>query len=675
MRLPGYGVLSPEVIDALLKARFGRVEQHCRDWCERPSRTSLRPLARALGGMALLSRLCRQPASSRHARRAMELLRDRQTVPDRVVVLQCLVLLDDWTGRPAVQRHWHTSLVPLRDAALGALRQPMEDGAALPAEVHQYLILRECLTGRRPAARSAVPACRRLLADEPVLQQAARRFADDMALALDAQLGGLGCAGGSPENRRGALHALYHQLSVLAAAQQLRCLLLPAQALRQALWLIMLHLRHHPGDWPEGSLAVLVRHLLALQWWLRTGPEGGALDLSPVMRQTGVFLRTWQRAPGPGDEASPWLDGAVRRHIRQELREDLYSVSRELCADGQRPVHPGLCTALARMHLTLHLTGYRLLAWWCDSLQQSLLVRLQSGHPVGMVWRRWLLQFRRAVLAGPVHADTSGPDPVSALDHGRALLEAVTEEARLLTGQWQNLRPAVPLHATAAARRGADGVREPACHGVVNHGEGSHGEGSVIDQLSGGMTRLPDPAAWFDVLEGGCGSTAAIELIRSVIRELAVLENGARVLGVARIEALASVLRSVYRQIAETGVGEDASAAPDSGLLVALRRGHAGLLHRLDQAAAWQPISRPQPIIEYLYRCLEARQCGRPGNGLSLPQRCLSINRRLQALLDQASPAAVSDDRRTLMVTLMHDQARLLKFMTTPDRNRKGQGV
>lgn len=664
MILPGYGAPSPDEVLGTLQPRFRQIEQHCRDWCALPSRQTLRSLASALGGMAILARLCRQGPSGRCARRALRRLRGNQTVPDRAVVVQCLGMLDGWTGRPAAEHHWRVSLAPLRDAALGVLRLPKTDRTVLSGPVLQYLALRACLTGQRPSVRSAAMACRRLLDDEGVLQEAPRRFAGDMALALDVPLFALGSGTECPDRRRGALQALYRELSVLAAADRLRCLALPAEALRQALWLIVMHLRHHPGDWPSGSRAVLIRHLLALQWVLMTAPEDRAVGLSPVMRQTGQFLRAWRQDSGPGGDAAPWLDAPVRWQVREELRAELNTVTRELPGDEDRPVSPALCAALARLHLTLHLTGYRQLAWWSDSLQQSMLAQLQAGHPAGPLWRRRLLLFRGAVLAGPVRGDASAPGGAMAVEHGRAVLEAATDEARLLTALRRNIEQPIPMDVPDPAGGGPDGVGEP----------GWQRPGTVIDQLSGGMTRLPDPATWSDALEEGGTTAGRSGLMRSVARELAILEKGARMLGVPRIEALAAVLRSVYRQIGVAGGREDTVIVPDRALLMALRRGHAGLLHRLDQAAAWQTISRPQPVIEYLYRCLEARQSGRPGNALSLPQRCLSINRRLQALLDAAPPASDAE-RRTLMLTLMRDQARLLKTMTAPDRNRRGQRV
>lgn len=670
--LPGYGVPSPQAVHAALQPRFRQVEQHCRDWCERPASERRRPLMNALGGMVVLARLCRQPVTGERARRTLRLLRGQPAGQERAVVVQCLVMLDGWAGQTRVEHHCQPMLAELRDAALGALRLPQASGGALPGKVCQYLALRDCLTARRSPHRSDVRACRTLLDDGPELQGVARRLMSDMALSLDAPLSVLGADADCPDRMRGALHALYRELSVLAAAHRLHCLIVPAKAVRQAQWLIAMHLRQHPDDWPTGSRAVLIRHLLALQGWLLAEPEEGAavVDLSPVMRRTGRFLRAWWQAPGPGDEVVPWLDAQVRRWISKELRGELCTLTRTLPGLDMRPVSPALCTALARLHLTLSLTGYRLLAWWSDSLQQALLTRLQAARVAGPAWRRRLVQFRSAVLAGPVQEATSTPDAAMVVDHGWALLEAVADEARLLTALRRSMAQAIPMETPDADHpdvdnHGANGVREPP----------RQKEGTVIDQLSGGMTCLPDPAAWFSALAAEGASARRMALMRSVARELAVLEKGARALGVPRIEALAAVLRSVYRQIGAAGGHEEPGLIPDRSLLVALRRGHAGLLHRLDQAAAWQTISRPQPVIEYLYRCLEEQQSGQPRGGLSLPQRCLSINRRLQALLEAGTPAPVTGDRRTLMLTLMQDQARLLKTMAAPHRNRPGQGV
>lgn len=666
MRLTGYGVPSPEVVHGVLQPKFRQIEQQCREWCARPSRQRLRPLVSLLGGMAVLARLCRQPASGKCARRALQRLRGNRAVPDRTMVVQCLVMLDSWAGSSTMDHHWRCSLVPLRDTALGALRLPETDGSGLPGPVLQYLALRDCLAGEHCPVRSTAAACAILLADGQKRPDAPRRFAGDMALALESPLTELG-AGMTPDDRpRAALHTLYRELSVLIAVQRLRCLALPVKAVRQAQWLILMHLRHHPGDWPSDSLAVLIRHLLGLQWWLMTEAEGKAVDLSPVMRRTGRFLSAWRQACETGSEAVSWLDRSAREGIREELREELYTVARTLPSGEDRPVSPALCTALARLHLTLHCTGHRLLAWWSDTLQQSFLALLQAGGPAGPLWRQRLLAFRSAVLAGPVNGAVSTPATQQPGDHVCALLESVTDEAWLLTALRRSLAQAIAMPVPGLA----DGPRE----GVGEQPVEPRQE-TVIDQLSGGMVHLPDPAAWFDALQADNGASGRTELIRSVVRELTVLEKGARALGVSRIESLAAVLRSVYRQIGVDEGREDAAIMPDRALLLALRRGHAGLLHRLDQAAAWQTISRPQPVIEYLYRSLEAQQSEQPDNALSLPHRCLSINQRLQALVDTATPASVTGERHTLMRTLLHDQARLLKTMAVPDRNRSGQSV
>jgi hypothetical protein len=555
-----------------------------------------------------------------------------------------------------------SGLVPLREAALGVLRLPDADGSGLPDAALQYLALRQCLTDSPVATESPASVCRLLLADEEGARGICLRFAGDMALYMGGPLRELGAGQPDTDRTRAALHVLCRELSVLVAVKRLGCLALPAPALRQGLWLIILHLRHHHSDWPKGSLTVLVRHLLVLQWWLMSEPDGGSVDLSPVMQRTGRLLSHWRQAPGLADLQTPGLDAAVRCRVVKELRAGLWTLSRELSGGSGRAVSPSLCTSLSRLHLVLHLTAYRTLAWWSDSLQQSLLSRLQTGRPIGSGWRSRLLHFRQAVLAGPANTYTAQGAAVATPLHDEALLEVVGDESRLLSAQQYRMAQVIPV-APGAGESGAQGVREPF----------RQRQAGVIDQLSGGMTRLPDPAALFRALESDGATSERTALVDSVARELAVLEEGARMLGVSRIEALAAVLRSVYRQIGREGGQE--GAAPDRDYLLALRRGHAGLLHRLDQAAAWQTISRPQPVIEYLYRFLEARQSGWTCDGLSVPQRCLAINRRLQALLESAAPESVARDRYTLMATLMNDQARLLRTLTAAHRNQSGQRV
>lgn len=641
MKLRHYGLPSVDVVRAGLQGELVQAEKMCRDWSATGNRQSVSALLKVLGGLALLGRLYRLSRLEAVTRQALRLLCDRPDGQRREVVAQCLRVFLYWNGALEPGRSALAYLGPLRSRVLEELREL--DGEASPTDMaRQYLALRDVLAGRKgkqDAVPTAARLCTILLVEESARCRPDEPLVVDVALRLDPLLAEVEACRNSGTPPRQALYAVVRELSVLYAAARLRCIDVPIPALRQALWLLFLLLRHHVGDWPADSLSVLMRQLLAVQYRLRPMPRGAAPDIRPVMRHTGCFLRTWRSAvafsPTGGQEIPEPINEA---RIRDELRLDLQVLMRGVSAGGSGRDPAAVCSSLSKLHLNLHSLGRLTMAWWADSLQHAMLALLQSGTRGGPVWQSHLSGFRMRIL--PL------PGRCAGLENGtEPLLAAVEEEA------WRMTAVAVGPRTTGSQA----GVAESA---------GCPGAGiPVIDQLSGGMNLLPDPALFFQRLTACESAHERGELIRAVRNELFVLEKGARLLGVPRIEALATVLATVYSGLDGDG-GIPGDSGPDRSLLVALQRGHAGLLYRLDQAAAWQTVSRPQPVIEFLYRFMERRQKGPSGTGLAPPQRCLAINRRLQSLLQSLWTDAITKERRTLILTLMRDQARLLREMS-----------
>lgn len=462
------------------------------------------------------------------------------------------------------------------------------------------------------------------------------RFCRHWRRELEQTVPLLGGDGAGIEDWRVVLHRASRDLSALHAALRLHCLstdVLLHRLVRQALVSLLLHLRHLPADWPVGSRRYLLALVILIIELLEPGRESAATTARchAVLRQNGRLLARWrQSAVEPGS--------ALRRLAWPEIHRDLGAVARSVRGgDGAGAVD--LAIPLARCHRTLYLVGEPALSWWADGLQQGILARRQLGQPVDRRWRASLRSFREAVMSGTKRM------PLIA-----GLLELLALESR-------ETLTAICVPAVGWRDPGPDpGVAEP----------DQRQSGTAISQLSAGLDCLADPRRVQTAWEAG--------RIPEIVQELTMLERGAAVLGVRRVQTVAAVLLALYRRAAAPGF----AATPDPALGPVLRRGHAGLLYRLDQAAAWQPVSRPQSLVEYLHRHLETGPV--PAQRLTPQRRCLDINRRIQTLLagedgargEVLAPALVdTEGQQTVVRSLLRDQARLLAVLCRDGEGRR----
>lgn len=624
---------------ALLEGYTSAVERTCRQFADGADPHARDVLLRWSAGMVLLSRLQGERRRESGFRRVVRALSKRSDAEPEAAIRG---LLQGW-----YQAAGTLSRYRLRKRVLTVERQRLEaalptggmtPGERLTGEIRRFLQVRESL-GEAPC--SGTDRVRR--DDEPVrslLQESGdpgtirALFLRQWCRDLEHSLVRLGADG--EESARTALHTTARDISALDAALRLRCLpdrgLLP-RLVRQALVSVLLHLRHLPADWPRGSRRLLLSLLILIIENLSSGSmcSGATARCHAALRQNGRLLARWR-----GEAVQP---GACLRQLAwQEIRHELAGLARGL-RGGEGTGTVDLTVSLARCHRTLYMAGEPALAWWADGLQQAIVARRQLGRPVNRHWRAGLRAFREAVL--------SGRECLPLTDR---LLDVLARESRdVLTA---TSVPAVGWRDPAHER----GVAEP----------GRQPSGTAIGQLSAGLDCLADLQRVRDAWEAG--------RIPEILQELSMLERGAAVLGVRRVQTVAAVLLALYRRLTEPG----AAAPVDPALMPVLRRGHAGLLHRLDQAAAWQPVSRPQPLVEYLHRHLEAGPL--PAQRLTPQRRCLDINRRLQALLAgeerfggavMVPPAGDATGQHTVLRSLLRDQARLLAVLCRDGEGRR----
>ena len=161
------------------------------------------------------------------------------------------------------------------------------------------------------------------------------------------------------------------------------------------------------------------------------------------------------------------------------------------------------------------------------------------------------------------------------------------------------------------------------------------------------------------------------DLICNEIRhELTALNEVANALKLSAIESVSLVLMQIYSVFAINPAIADVPA-----VMGQLRRAHLGLCLLLDQAAAWQTISRAGSLTERLYRLLDQllalgnAVADQPGGYQATSgndpvtaewQKCRRINRRLRHLLAQAES---SDSLHAVMSELLRAQNHLLQQM------------
>ncbi len=622
MRLDGFGVPSTAALAPCVREVAEQMASCCREWLASPSRRRRLPLIRLLAGAVLLGRLTRNRQLEQMARAAFRRFGASDTpMPPADRAAPCLALLQFWHWQPEATRRYRQGLEHLRGRALGELRAQRTDAAVTPLTQRYVALARLWDDGTvGDGMDTAGAACRRLLAENgcDTFRAAAGR-------RLYALIESLATAPG--EARRIILYRLARELLQLTLAARLCRVDLPVALIRQMNGLVMLHLRTMARDWPDHSLSVVIRLALVLQSWL--AGEGVPPDLKLLLRDSGCFYRDWPRISASRLQLSTRADEVLSTGV--EIRTDVMAIARLARQPMRGRELAPICARLSKLHLNLHALGRPGLAWWADGLQQSLLALLQTSRVAGAEWRGQLRCFRERVLM-----PNATVTPADRLD-------AALSEVRVVTAR------AVVSAVSPASAREAGAIREPV-----------PGRTSLIGQLSSELRCIPDPEPWLRMLANPDVSGERADRLRTVRQELELLETGARALGVYRVEALARVLSEVYRH-PELMTMEGGAGGPDTDLIEALRRGHAGLLHRLDQAAAWQEVSRPRPVIERLYRSLEARRGAANPAVLSARQRCLALNRRVVELLTSASSTAALRERRTLLATLLRDQARLLR--------------
>lgn len=192
--------------------------------------------------------------------------------------------------------------------------------------------------------------------------------------------------------------------------------------------------------------------------------------------------------------------------------------------------------------------------------------------------------------------------------------------------------------------------------------------GAQQAMLAAQLSRLPRPQ---DCLLALRGQHEQRDLVCNEIRhELTALSEAANALKLSAIESVSLVLTQIYSVFAMRPAIADMPA-----VMSQLQRAHLGLCLLLDQAAAWQAISRAGSLIERLYRLLDrllllgSAVADQPGGYQAANrddpaaaewQKCRRINRRLRQLLAQAES---SDSLHAVMSELLRTQNHLMQQM------------
>lgn len=218
--------------------------------------------------------------------------------------------------------------------------------------------------------------------------------------------------------------------------------------------------------------------------------------------------------------------------------------------------------------------------------------------------------------------------------------------------------------------------------------------GSVHEMLAAGLRLLPQPGCLLDhmgmVAEQSEGEAygytpATRDCVDEVLIELRMLAEGARVLGVPKIESMARVMTSMYRAVLL-----NPQLLSEQGTLPLLARAHRRLGFMLDQAAAWQPVDGGADILDRLCTWVDRHVHGvgygfiiepesEAGSG-ALPdakqgvaehtnawQDCRRYNQRLRGLLEKSADL---EQTRVLLLELLKGQNAVIKRYLSYERHR-----
>jgi hypothetical protein len=218
--------------------------------------------------------------------------------------------------------------------------------------------------------------------------------------------------------------------------------------------------------------------------------------------------------------------------------------------------------------------------------------------------------------------------------------------------------------------------------------------GSVHEMLAAGLRLLPQPGCLLDDLRMVVGQSggeaygynpATRDCLDEVLIELRMLAEGARVLGVPKIESMARVMTSMYRAVLL-----NPQLLSVQGTLPLLARAHRRLGYMLDQAAAWQPVDGGADILDRLCTWVDRHVHG-VGYGLimepeseagpgALPdakqgvaehtnawQDCRRYNQRLRGLLEKSADL---EQARVLLLELLKGQNAVIKRYLSYERHR-----
>lgn len=218
--------------------------------------------------------------------------------------------------------------------------------------------------------------------------------------------------------------------------------------------------------------------------------------------------------------------------------------------------------------------------------------------------------------------------------------------------------------------------------------------GSVHEMLAAGLRLLPQPGCLLDDMRMVVGQTggeaygylaATRDCLDEVLVELRMLAEGARVLGVPKIESMARVMTSMYRALLL-----NPQLLSVQGTWQLLARAHRRLGYMLDQAAAWQPVDGGADILDRLCTWVEHHVHGvgygfmietepEAGPG-TLPaakqgvaehsnawQDCRRYNQRLRGLLEKSADL---EQTRVLLLELLKGQNAVIKRYLSYERHR-----
>jgi len=175
---------------------------------------------------------------------------------------------------------------------------------------------------------------------------------------------------------------------------------------------------------------------------------------------------------------------------------------------------------------------------------------------------------------------------------------------------------------------------------------------SLAVTLAGSLRLLPVAAARWQTVAGGAALDGT--WLGQLGEELALLQQGARRLGVLRIAALASVLVQLYLRLS------DLPRPWPSTLPLLLARAHHRLQRMLDQAAAWQEVTSAATLIEQLHGWIEPRQ-GRAADHRADPVGdSRQLNLRMRRRIRQALRDEVGDHDLLTLLGLLQSQDQAL---------------